>query len=426
VGLGVAAIIVGGAAEAPSLSRERAVVPQHAQSAGLAGEPVAETLAAIPLGNPQTPEKIALGRRLFFEPRLSVDGSVSCGSCHQPGRAFTDGRAAAVGVRGLVGQRNAPSILNTLYFKTLFWDGRVTTLEDQALLPIVNPSEMGQASLEDAVAALSADASYRRQFEAVFARPPNAGDLARAIAAYERSELAFASPFDAFAAGDETAISYPARRGWALFNGKARCAACHAPANEPGLERTLFMDQRFHNTGVGLAGRDLKALACATQARLGAGTLIKVDQTAISSELSALGSFLVTKQTPDIGSFRTPSLRNVAMTAPYFHDGSARTLWDVVDHYNKGGVANPWLDRGIRPLGLSEAEVDDLVAFLGTLTSAPFQARADVELARQRVLARLSRPMRDSVAAFAPPAPRPDPTMACAVSPAAAVRTAAR
>jgi cytochrome c peroxidase len=382
----------------------------------------AALLAAIPAGNPQTPEKIALGRRLFFEPRLSVDGSVACGSCHQPGRAFTDGGSAAVGVRGLVGQRNAPSILNALFFKTLFWDGRVTTLEDQALLPIVNPSEMGQPSLGDAVAALEADASYRHQFQAVFGARPNAGDLAKAIAAYERSELSFDAPFDAFAAGDEAAISYAARRGWALFNGKAHCAACHTPAAAGGP--ALFMDQRFHNTGVGVSGRELASLACATQARLGAGELIRVDQTAISSELSALGSFLVTKQTADIGAFRTPSLRNVAVTGPYFHDGSARTLWDVIDHYNKGGTANPWLDRGIRPLGLNDAEVDDLVAFLGTLTSAPYQARGEAAIARQRASARMARPARDLVRAFAPAPARGDPALACA--PAGAVQTAAR
>jgi cytochrome c peroxidase len=385
------------------------------------GEPVRATRAAIPADNPQTPEKIALGRRLFFETRLSADGSVSCGSCHQPARAFTDGRTTAVGIKGLVGQRNAPSILNTLYFKTLFWDGRATSLEEQALLPIVNASEMGRASLDDAVAALAADAGYKAQFDDVFGHAPNAADLARAIAAYERSELAFASPFDAFAAGDTAALGEAAQRGWALFNGKAHCAACHAPAIEPGLERTLLMDQRFHNTGVGAGAPGFVGLACATQARLKGGELIRVDQSVIASSLSALGSFLVTKQTPDIGAFRTPSLRNVAVTAPYFHDGSAKTLWDVVDHYNKGGVANPWLDGAIRPLGLSEPEIGDLVAFLTSLTSAPFQTQAVAELRRQGALARAARPLRDTAAAFGARPPRVDPASACAPAPATTV-----
>jgi cytochrome c peroxidase len=381
------------------------------------GEPVAATQGAIPADNPQTAEKVALGRRLFFERRLSVDGTVACASCHRPGRAFTDGRPASVGVRGLVGQRNAPTILNALYEKTLFWDGRAASLEEQALLPIVNPSEMGQPSLDEAVAALSADASYRDAFGAVFGRAPNAADLARAIAAYERSQRAFNSAFDAWAAGDASAIGAAAKRGWAVFNGKGRCAGCHA-ASSPG-GGSFFMDQRFHNTGVG--GRGLTALACRTEARLAGGSIIAVDRTAIASELSGLGAFLVTKEGADIAAFKTPSLRNVAVTAPYFHDGSARTLWDVVDHYNKGGVANPWLDRQMRPLGLSEAEIDDLVAFLGTLTSAPFAARGEQALARQHELARMARPMRDTVAAFAPAPTRADPASTCPPAPSATV-----
>jgi cytochrome c peroxidase len=285
------------------------------------GEPRAATLAAIPADNPQTPAKVALGRALFFDPRLSADGTVSCGSCHQPGRAFTDGRATAVGVRGLVGQRNAPTILNALYEKTLFWDGRAATLEDQALLPIVNTSEMGRPDLDSAVAAVAADARYRAAFAQVFGRPPSAPDLARAIAAYERSELAFASPFDAFAAGDKAAMDPAARRGFALFTGKARCASCHELSPPGAGGGALFMDQRFHNTGVGFGSlggfgpRDVTALACRTEARVNAGVFIAVDQAAIASELSALGAFLVTKQPTDIAAFKTPSLRPTSTTA---------------------------------------------------------------------------------------------------------------
>jgi len=400
-----------------------AQTPSPIDASGQLGEPRAATLAAIPADNPQTPQKVALGRALFFERRLSADGTVSCGSCHQPGRAFTDGRAAAVGVKGLVGQRNAPSILNALYFKTLFWDGRAVTLEEQALLPIVNTSEMGRPDLASAVAAIAAEPRYREAFAAVFGRAPNAPDLARAIAAYERSQRAFASPFDAFRAGEAGALSPAARRGFTLFMGKGRCGGCHAPDAPGGAP--LLMDQRFHNTGVGVgpgrSARDVTELACRTEARLVAGSVIALDQAAISSELSALGSFLVTKEPADIAAFRTPSLRNVAVTAPYFHDGSAATLWDVVDHYNKGGTANPWLDRGMRPLGLTEAEIGDLVAFLGSLTSAPYRDLGERELARQQAIARVARPARDMVRAFAPPGPRPDPAAACA--PRSAPRT---
>jgi cytochrome c peroxidase len=415
-----------GAALALAMGAASAAAAQI-ETSGQLGEPRAATLAAIPADNPQTPAKVALGRALFFEPRLSVDGTVSCGSCHQPGRAFTDGRATSAGVKGLKGQRNAPTILNALYAKTLFWDGRAASLEDQALRPIVNTSEMGRPNLEDAVAALAAEARYRDQFAAVFGRPVNAQDLARALAAYERSQLAFASPFDAFAAGDPSAMGEAAKRGLALFNGKARCGGCHAVSTPGG--GALFMDQRFHNTGVGAAPRDVTGLACATKVRLDAGQRIAVDQAAIASELSALGAFLVTKQAGDTAAFRTPSLRNVAVTAPYFHDGSARTLWDVVDHYNKGGMGNPWLDRGMRPLGLTEAQVADLVAFLGSLTSAPFRAAGERELARQQALARVARPARDMVRAFATAPPRGDPAQACApggAAPRVAVAVAAR
>jgi cytochrome c peroxidase len=406
-GIAISGIVAGAMAAGPQVPIGPDGQPDRQQ-----GLPVAAALAAVPADNPQTPAKVALGRALFFEPRLSADGRVACASCHQPGRAFTDGRATAVGVRGLVGQRNAPSILNTAFAKTLFWDGRVTTLEAQAALPITNPSEMGAASLEAATAKIAGDAKYREAFAAVFGRAPNGSDLTAALAAYERSELAFASAFDAFAAGDTAAMSPAAQRGLATFRGKGHCAACHA-LNTPGGDGALFMDQRFHNIGAGLAPAGVTALACRTQARLTSGTVIAVDQAAIASELSALGAFLVTKDPDDIAAFKTPSLRNVAVTGPYFHDGSARTLWDVVDHYNRGGRANPWLDPAIRPLKLTEAEIDDLVAFLGSLTSAPFRGVGERELARQRQIANVARPNRDLLRAFSPAPARGDPAAAC-------------
>jgi cytochrome c peroxidase len=176
------------------------------------GAPVDASRAAIPPDNPQTPEKIALGMKLFFDGRLSVDGTVACSTCHNPARAFTDGRPASIGINGRVGQRNAPTILNALYNKTQFWDGRVKTLEEQAALPIVNPSEMGQPSLDAAVAQIAAIGEYQQAFHGVFGRPPNGPDLVRAIASYERTQLSFNAPFDHFIAGDKHAIDDAAQR----------------------------------------------------------------------------------------------------------------------------------------------------------------------------------------------------------------------
>ena len=371
------------------------------------------------------PAAAALGQRLFFERRLSADGRVACASCHDPARAFTDGRAVSVGVGGREGQRNAPTVINAGFNKTLFWDGRITTLEDQAVLPILNPSEMGQPSLDAAVAAIAGDRTYRQAFADTFGRAPNGADLAAAIAAYERTKTGFDSAFYAWIAGNPTAVSPAAQRGWTLFRGKGRCTQCHAlSTGRP--DTTFFMDHRFHNIGVGIERHNVVALACRARMRLDSGDVLAVDQAAIQSELSALGSFLVTKQGADIAAFRTPSLRNVAVTAPYFHDGSGRTLWDVVDHYNKGGMNNPWLDDDIRPLGLSETEIDDIVAFLGSLTSAPYRGAGDRELARQHAIARTARPERDVAAAFARKPARPDPAMACAPRQTAAVGGPAR
>src|SRR5947208_1288142 len=200
----------------------------HPKSMHQVGVPAAATRAAIPPDNPQTPEKIALGQRLFFDGRLSADGTVACSTCHDPARAFTDGRPASIGINGRLGQRNAPTILNAVYNKTQFWDGRVKTLEEQAALPIVNPIEMGQPSLDAAVARIAAMAEYRDAFQGVFGRPPTGPDLVRAIASYERTQVSFDSPFDHFIGGDESAIDDSAKRGWELFNTRGRCNKCHA------------------------------------------------------------------------------------------------------------------------------------------------------------------------------------------------------
>ena len=362
---------------------------------------------AIPPDNPQTPEKIALGEKLFFDGRLSADGTVACSTCHDPARAFTDARATSIGINGRVGQRNAMTILNALFCKTQFWDGRVKTLEEQAALPIFNPIEMGQPSIQAAVSGIAAIADYQEAFRQVFGRPPNGPDLVSAIASYERTQVSFDSPFDHFIAGDNNAIDDLARRGWELFNTKARCNKCHALSEEK-RDVTTFTDNDFHNIGIGILQHDVVALARQAEELIKSGGAEAIDRAAIQTDFSALGRFLITKKKADIAAFKTTDVRNVLVTGPYFHDGSQQTLWDVIDHYNKGdGLQNPYLDEDIQPLALTEPEIDDLVAFLASLTSAQYKEQGTKELARQREIARTNRPQRDTAQAFGPKPSRP-------------------
>ena len=315
------------------------------------GLPVELTRRAIPSDNSQTPEKIVLGEKLFFDGRLSADGTVACSTCHDPARAFTDGRTTSMGIKGGVGQRNAPTILNALYNKTQFWDGRAKTLEEQAALPIVNPIEMGQPSMDAAVAGIGAIEEDRQGFQHVFGRALNGPDLVRAIASYERTQVAFDAPFDHFIAGDTNAIDDSAKRGWDLFNTKARCNKCHALSEEKRDVMT-FTDNGFHNIGIGIIRHNVVALARQAEQLIDSGHAEAVDQAAVATDFSALGRFLITKKETDIAAFKTPDIRNVLVTGPYFHDGSQETLWDVIDHYNKGdGLKDPYLDEDIQALG---------------------------------------------------------------------------
>jgi len=373
------------------------------------GLPPALTDSATPKNNPLTPEKIALGEKLFFDGRLSANGTVACASCHDPRLAFTDGRPVAVGIGNRVGQRNSPTVLNALYNVTQFWDGRATTLEQQSGFPIVNPVEMGQPNLDSAIARVAAIPEYRATFIRVFARKPNPIDLVRAIASYERSQVSFDSPFDHYMAGDSSAISASARRGWVLFKTRGRCNLCHLFADTT-TRPTRFTDDQFHNIGVLIVRHDVVALARQAERAIAKGDTIAIDQAAILTPMSALGRFLITRADSDIASFKTPDLRNVMVTAPYFHDGSAATLWDVMDHYNKGaGLRNPYLSTEIQPLALSETDIDDFVALMASLTSAGYKEMGARELARQRQLSRTSRPQRDSVRAFGPKPVQPKP-----------------
>jgi cytochrome c peroxidase len=387
------------AADVVSAAASPLAQPKSMRQVGL---PSAATHSAIPADNPQTPAKVALGQRLFFDARLSADSMIACSTCHDPARAFTDGKPVSTGIGGRLGQRNAPTILNALYNKTQFWDGRAATLEQQAGFPIVNSVEMGQPSLDAAVARIAAIPEYRQAFRDAFGSAPNARNLVRAIAAYERTQVAFESPFDHYIAGDHGAIDTAAKRGWELFNTRARCNKCHA-LSENRRDTTNFTDYDFHNIGVLIVRHDVLGLSKQARALLASGDAVAIDRAAIQTDLSALGRFLVTKKESDIASFKTPNLRNVLLTAPYFHDGSHATLWDVMDHYNKGaGLKDPYLDEDIVPLALSERDIDDVVAFLASLTSPAYKVAADIELARQRELSRTTRPQRDTARAFGP------------------------
>ena len=409
---GIATLVAGCERSAERVSPKRSPNPEtdplaQPKSPQQVGLPVELTQDAIPADNPQTPEKISLGQKLFFEPRLSADGTVSCSTCHSPELAFTDRKPTSVGIKGRVGQRNAPTILNALYNKTQFWDGRTETLEEQVGFPIVNPSEMGHPNLDAAVAQIASVKEYQQLFQRVFGRPPNGPDLLRAIASYERTQLSFDSPFDHFMAGENNAIDASAKRGWELFNTQARCNKCHA-LTDTQRDVTVFTDNDFHNIGVGIIRHNVVALAGQAEKLINSADTAAIDRAAIQHDMSVLGRFLITKQEKDTASFKTPDVRNVLVTGPYFHDGSQDTLWDVMDHYNKGdGLQNPWLDEDIQPLALTESDIDDLVAFLASLTSAIYKEQGAAELERQRALSRTNRPQRDTARAFGPKPPRP-------------------
>ncbi|MHB8380915.1 MAG: cytochrome-c peroxidase [Candidatus Binataceae bacterium] len=383
----------------------RATMPPPEPGASAEPQPTSQTgFPALlyqwttPADNPQSPAKVALGKALFFDARLSVDNTVSCANCHDPDKGFTDQLPTSMGVHGKFGQRNAPTVLNSTFNIEQFWDGRAKTLEDQADQPIENPVEMGMPNLPAVVSKVNTIPDYNQQFQQVFDGPATEVTLVRALASYERTQVAFDSPFDHFMSGDAGALTAQQQRGWAIFNGQGRCMSCHGW----NPTRPLFTDDRFHNIGV--SAHDAQFVPHAREALAllasGGGGAQQIDQLAISTNMSQVGRFLVTKQPHDIGAFRTMGLRNLYVTQPYFHDGSQNTVWDTLDHYNKGGVPNPFLDGGITPLGLSEAQEDDLAAFLLSLTSPRYMAEAKSEYDRQFTISRTTRPQRDTAAAM--------------------------
>jgi cytochrome c peroxidase len=333
-----------------------------------------------PSDNPITDAKARLGDMIFDEKRISADNSVACNTCHSPRNGFTTHTPASRGVGDQIGKRNAPSILNAMFYKSMFWDGRAATLEEQAGLPILNPVELGQKDRKDVVAKLAAIPEIVDAFQKVFGHPPNWEDMSKALAAFERTRLSTEAPFDRFLHGDEKALNASQRRGWALFTGKARCTSCHT--YDSALP--LFGDNRFHNTGAAAGKQDFNQLAKRAAESAARGNKAEIDKLALETDYSELGRFLVTQKKEDIGAFKTPFLRDVLLTGPYMHDGSLETLWDVVEFFSKGGERNPFLDAEMKPLGLTAGEVEDLVNFLGALTSDRFAELRAAELDRQR------------------------------------------
>lgn len=359
-------------------------------------DPVVWNGIYVPADNGLTPERIALGRKLYFDTRLSSDGTVSCATCHDVSRGFTDRRNVSEGVGDHLGRRSSPTTLNAALFQSMFWDGRAPTLEEQAKLPILNPIEMGHPDPASAMRGVASDAVYKDMFQKAYGRAPNYDDLGRAIASFERTLIFLDAPFDHFAGGVRDAISPAAQRGLALFNGKARCVSCHMINSS----NPLGTDNLFHNIGVSARTQNFEALAGKALASLEAnGSVEQLDKLALETDMSELGRFMITRNRSDIGAFKTEQLRNVGITAPYMHDGTLQTLWDVVDHYNKGGETNPYLDGGIEPLNLSEDEINDLVAFLFTLTDTRFTAENEAALRDQKALAAKRRPFRDDALA---------------------------
>ena len=297
--------------------------------------------------DPPTPERVRLGRWLFFDKRLSADDSISCATCHRPENGFSEPTATSTGIGGQVGGRKAPSFTNQAWASKphFFWDGRAASLEEQAGGPMINPIEMGQSDHNVVVTKLSGIKGYAKYFEEAFGSPEITIDrVTKAIADYERTRMSGNSPWDRWRAGDQDAVSDDVKKGHRLFFGNAFCNNCHKGAN--------LTDSDFHNLGVGW----------------NAETETFADE----------GRYAVTKNESDKGAFKTPSIRDVSKRAPYMHDGSVKTLREVVELYSKGGVPNPYLDRKIdrrfaEQLDLSEQQIVQLIKFMEALDGEGYQ-----------------------------------------------------
>ncbi len=285
----------------------------------------------IPADNPQSAAKIELGKKLFFDTRLSLDRASSCATCHSPEKAFADGLPRAKGFKGATLPRNSPTVLNAAYNSAQFWDGRAATLDEQCKGPLLAPAEMNMLDEKHLVDRLNSIPGYRHDFQTIFGGPPSLDGVTRAVAAFERTLVTPDSRFDRYAMGDKTALSDSEKRGLILFIGKAACSECHNGPN--------FTDNKYHNLGI----------------------------VAAHGTPDDVGRFAVTKNPEDRNAFKTPTLRNVALTAPYMHDGSSATLEEVVELYDRGGGDAPNKSKLIYKLDLTAQEKADLVAFMKSL-----------------------------------------------------------
>ena len=291
-----------------------------------------------PADNPQDAAKIALGRQLFFDKRLSLDGSVSCASCHDPRKAFTDQRAKSIGIKGQLSERNAPSLLNAAFLKTAMFDAHLQTLELQVIVPIQEPVEMGH-NMKNLIKQLRQIPEYQAAAQAIFGRDFDAWVLTRSISAFERSLLSMNAPFDQFMAGDKKALSKEQQAGWKLFSEKLYCTKCH-----PAPYFTTF---EAANNGLYKSYEG------------------KTDQ----------GRFRIHHDSSEIGTFKIPSLRNLPLTFPYMHDGSLQTIEEVLAHYQKGGAKHPLQNKALVPFELTKSEKQQLLAFFNALVDTSYLRR---------------------------------------------------
>lgn len=354
-------------------TRSVALAERRGRKADLAANvqqpPLGLPKVPIPPDNPLTPAKIDLGRKLFYDRRLSLNETFSCAMCHIPEQGFTSQeQATAIGIEGRTVRRNAPTIYNVAYLETLFHDARESSLEHQIWGPLLAANEMANPSVGAVVDKLKRLADYSGLFERAFGRGPSIENVGQALASYERTLISGGSRFDRWRYGREpAALSDAEQRGFELFTGPAGCAACHTI----GPDSALFTDQQLHNTGLGYR-RSMQTPPAKQRVQVAPGLIYEIDAALVAQVAEPppgdLGRYEITLNPADRWKYRTPSLRNVALTAPYMHDGSLRTLRDVVEFYNRGSVPNEGLDSRIKPLGLDEDQIDALVAFLQSLT----------------------------------------------------------
>ncbi len=321
----------------------------------------------VPADNPMSAEKVELGKFLFFDPRLSGDGSLGCVNCHLPDQGWTTHTRLSPAYPSNSERRNSPTLINVAYDQTLIWDGRAPNLEKQALGPVKNPLHMNQ-NIDFLIQELEVIPGYRNRFQKVFGTGVTPDGISKALAAFQRTLVTADSPFDRYMKGEKGAMSESAKRGMDIYRGKARCTLCHAGPN--------FSDQKFHNLGDPDPDymRDPKVLVAI---RFDAQRMGIKDYQSLDKDP---GRYLVTKNPADRGAFKTPTVRNATETAPYMHNGALETLAEVIDFYDRGGGDDPNKSKLIKPLGLTQEEKADLLEFIKALTGkVPEVAKPDLQ-----------------------------------------------